>query len=302
MAAESPHSLANCPPELASSVADVIERRMSFSAASRASYEWPAAPGHLFARLSPSPLGPEPSTPTTPATPRHLSHRLSFSGRDGAGPGLEGWPALQPVSATSTPRAWTSGVQKQGLPQPAKPNSKAIGPAAVLNSFEQTYPDLLVGTTDSMPLDGHADNSAGAPPQIQVDTSETKACNPWGSHDDKTMPHAVAVHVIDDRPAQDHRSDKAHEQRAEGGSGGECEALLGAHNKRGAHGTSSSASADGGGRNSQQLETEEPWWRSGQLRTALAGYGSIAFLFNFLEELTPIFASAPISQVCQHPR
>lgn len=36
-----------------------------------------------------------------------------------------------------------------------------------------------------------------------------------------------------------------------------------------------------------------PWYRQRSLQLVLAGYASIAFLMNFLEELTPIFASAP---------
>ena len=41
------------------------------------------------------------------------------------------------------------------------------------------------------------------------------------------------------------------------------------------------------------LEPRVPWYRQRSLQLVLAGYASIAFLMNFLEELTPIFASAP---------
>ena len=41
------------------------------------------------------------------------------------------------------------------------------------------------------------------------------------------------------------------------------------------------------------LAPRVPWYRQRSLQLVLAGYASIAFLMNFLEELTPIFASAP---------
>ena len=41
------------------------------------------------------------------------------------------------------------------------------------------------------------------------------------------------------------------------------------------------------------LEPRVPWYRQRSLQLVLAGYASIAFLMNFLEELTPIYASAP---------
>lgn len=41
------------------------------------------------------------------------------------------------------------------------------------------------------------------------------------------------------------------------------------------------------------LESRVPWYRQRSLQLVLAGYASIAFLMNFLEELTPIYASAP---------
>ena len=41
------------------------------------------------------------------------------------------------------------------------------------------------------------------------------------------------------------------------------------------------------------LEPRVPWYRQRSLQLVLVGYSSIAFLMNFLEELTPIYASAP---------
>ena len=50
------------------------------------------------------------------------------------------------------------------------------------------------------------------------------------------------------------------------------------------------------------LEPRVPWYRQRSLQLVLAGYASIAFLMNFLEELTPIFASAPYRLVrCAAP-
>ena len=54
------------------------------------------------------------------------------------------------------------------------------------------------------------------------------------------------------------------------------------------------------------LEPRVPWYRQRSLQLVLAGYSSIAFLMNFLEELTPIYASAPYrlvstSHAC-HPK
>ena len=43
-----------------------------------------------------------------------------------------------------------------------------------------------------------------------------------------------------------------------------------------------------------ELEPRVPWYKQRSLQLVLAGYASIAFLMNFLEELTPIFASAPL--------
>ena len=45
------------------------------------------------------------------------------------------------------------------------------------------------------------------------------------------------------------------------------------------------------------LAPRKPWYRQRSLQLVLAGYASIAFLMNFLEELTPIFASAPYTSV-----
>ena len=51
------------------------------------------------------------------------------------------------------------------------------------------------------------------------------------------------------------------------------------------------------------LAPRVPWYRQRSLQLVLAGYASIAFLMNFLEELTPIFASAPFRLVrCAAPR
>ncbi len=41
----------------------------------------------------------------------------------------------------------------------------------------------------------------------------------------------------------------------------------------------------------------QPWYKSRKMLLVLGAYGSIAFLMNFLEELTPIFASAPYDKV-----
>ncbi len=50
------------------------------------------------------------------------------------------------------------------------------------------------------------------------------------------------------------------------------------------------------------LEPRVPWYRQRSLQLVLAGYASIAFLMNFLEELTPIYASAPYRLVSLLPR
>lgn len=48
------------------------------------------------------------------------------------------------------------------------------------------------------------------------------------------------------------------------------------------------------------------WWRERQLQICFAGYGSTTFLFNVMDELAPLFASAPRSSVLprlsQRPR
>ena len=49
------------------------------------------------------------------------------------------------------------------------------------------------------------------------------------------------------------------------------------------------------------LEPRTPWYRQRSLQLVLAGYASIAFLMNFLEELTPIYASAPYRLVRTPP-
>ena len=54
------------------------------------------------------------------------------------------------------------------------------------------------------------------------------------------------------------------------------------------------------------LAPRVPWYKQRSLQLVLAGYASIAFLMNFLEELTPIYASAPYRLVnapfpCMHP-
>ena len=43
--------------------------------------------------------------------------------------------------------------------------------------------------------------------------------------------------------------------------------------------------------------SSQPWYKSKKMLLVLGAYGSIAFLMNFLEELTPIFASAPYDKV-----
>ena len=44
-------------------------------------------------------------------------------------------------------------------------------------------------------------------------------------------------------------------------------------------------------------EPEKPWWKHSRLMIVIAGYGSVVFLFNFMDELVPLFASAPRSSV-----
>ena len=44
-------------------------------------------------------------------------------------------------------------------------------------------------------------------------------------------------------------------------------------------------------------EPEPAWWKNSRLMTAIAGYGSVVFLFNFMDELVPLFASAPRTSV-----
>jgi len=39
------------------------------------------------------------------------------------------------------------------------------------------------------------------------------------------------------------------------------------------------------------------WWKDRDVRLALVGSGMMAFIFNNLDELAPIFVSAPIKQV-----
>lgn len=54
---------------------------------------------------------------------------------------------------------------------------------------------------------------------------------------------------------------------------------------------------EGDGEDGALLVPRKPWYRQRSLQLVLAGYASIAFLMNFLEELTPIFASAPYTSV-----
>ena len=57
------------------------------------------------------------------------------------------------------------------------------------------------------------------------------------------------------------------------------------------------AEGEGEGEGGALLAPRKPWYRQRSLQLVLAGYASIAFLMNFLEELTPIFASAPYASV-----
>ena len=57
------------------------------------------------------------------------------------------------------------------------------------------------------------------------------------------------------------------------------------------------AEGEGEGKDGALLAPRKPWYRQRSLQLVLAGYASIAFLMNFLEELTPIFASAPYTSV-----
>jgi hypothetical protein len=41
-----------------------------------------------------------------------------------------------------------------------------------------------------------------------------------------------------------------------------------------------------------------PWYRSRKLLLVMGAYGAVSFLWNFVEELTPMFASTPYKQVC----
>lgn len=45
----------------------------------------------------------------------------------------------------------------------------------------------------------------------------------------------------------------------------------------------------------------QPWYKSRKMLLVLGAYGSIAFLMNFLEELSPLFASAPCDKVDCRP-
>lgn len=40
-----------------------------------------------------------------------------------------------------------------------------------------------------------------------------------------------------------------------------------------------------------------PWYRSKKLLLVMGAYGAVSFLWNFVEELTPMFASTPYKQV-----
>ena len=46
-----------------------------------------------------------------------------------------------------------------------------------------------------------------------------------------------------------------------------------------------------------QFEKLCRWWKDRDIRLALVGSGLIAFIFNNLDELAPIFVSAPVKQV-----
>ena len=45
------------------------------------------------------------------------------------------------------------------------------------------------------------------------------------------------------------------------------------------------------------MEKLGPWWRQRQLLIVLLGYASVVLMFNALDELIPLFASAPRSSV-----
>ena len=49
-----------------------------------------------------------------------------------------------------------------------------------------------------------------------------------------------------------------------------------------------------GGARQQQQQAAQPFWRSRAVVVALLGYATIAFCYSMLDELVPIFASAPV--------
>jgi hypothetical protein len=60
---------------------------------------------------------------------------------------------------------------------------------------------------------------------------------------------------------------------------------------------SQSLPADSYKQQQQQQQTPEvPWYKQRQVLLALAGYGNTCLLFCALDELTPMFASAPLAQ------
>jgi hypothetical protein len=59
---------------------------------------------------------------------------------------------------------------------------------------------------------------------------------------------------------------------------------------------SQSLPADSYKQQQQQQTPEVPWYKQRQVLLALAGYGNTCLLFCALDELTPMFASAPLAQ------
>ncbi|KAI8462328.1 MAG: hypothetical protein J3K34DRAFT_462986 [Monoraphidium minutum] len=72
-----------------------------------------------------------------------------------------------------------------------------------------------------------------------------------------------------------------------------------------ARSSSSSSSSDGGALGSPRADctagpeggaADQPWYRSGQVVLAVLGYGAVCLLFSCLDEVVPIFASAPVAE------
>ncbi|KAK9832715.1 hypothetical protein WJX81_003365 [Elliptochloris bilobata] len=56
---------------------------------------------------------------------------------------------------------------------------------------------------------------------------------------------------------------------------------------------------EGGGEGKEEegsRDAEQPWYRNGLLLLLVAGYGLVAFLFNIIDEVTPLFAATPVSK------